>query len=350
MIDGDTGLEIPPVTESGAPVEEHTGSLAEFEQAYHGPGIAGPQTEDEIDEVELDPTPVAPVRNEQGQFVKPKHKSERFQATAKDHELINGFTKRIKEAEALHGKDITQQAGESNRVFELRRRAELAERRAQAPVTPAVAAIPRPVASPEAPRPQESAKTPAKPVVGSFENYEDFVEALADWKADRKREVWLADETAARERAHQTTLQQALKSSWDEKIAAAKAKYADFEAVALLSPTSIPQDSLVDRWILEHKSGADVLYHLQTHPTEVAPLLALPPFEQVEALTFLTQRLMTPTREAADATGAAPAKAQPSAPRPPTPVRTGPMRGETEPPDPEHSSLSDHERFFHKKR
>lgn len=347
MNDGDTGLESPPVAESPAPVED-TGSLAEFEQAFHG---AGPSPEDEIDDVELDPTPVdTRQRNEAGQFVKPKHKAERFQATAKDHELINGFTRRIKEAEALHGKDITQQAGESNRVFELRRRAELAERRAQV----ASVSVPRETPSPIAAKLVETPRTVVssnEPVVTEFPDYEAYVKALAKWTVNEERKAWQAEEVAAREREHQATIQSALKTSWDGKIAAAKAKYPDFEAVALHAPTSIPQDSSIDKWILGHKAGADVLYHLQTHPNEVMQLLALPTeVEQVEALTFLTRRLTTPTREATESTGAVPAPVTSSAPRPPTPVRTGPMRPADDPVDPGNVDLSGFAKAFPSKR
>jgi len=69
-------------------------------------------------------------------------------------------------------------------------------------------------------------------------------------------------------------------------------------------------------------------------------MLAMPLFEQTEALSLLSQRLR-PAGTAAVTTGAAPANDLKPVPRPPTPVRTGPMRAEPAAPDPETLSLDD---------
>ena len=113
-----------------------------------------------------------------------------------------------------------------------------------------------------------------------------------------------------------------------------------------LVPTQIPQGSLIDAWILEHKSGPDVLYHLQKSPTDLHQLLQLPLMDQVEALTLLGQRLSgSPPSGAAVTTGAAPGPNASPVIRPPTPVRTASTLRTTDVPG-EDSSLSDHESYF----
>ena len=74
-------------------------------------------------------------------------------------------------------------------------------------------------------------------------------------------------------------------------------------------------------------------------------MLALPLLDQVEALTLLSQRL-SGSPQTAVVTGAAPRPQIQPVSRPPTPVRTGPMRGSDDPPDPESVDLSEHRRFY----
>lgn len=333
---------VAPVADGTEPVEE-SGSLADHEAQFHQPETA-PVDED------------ARVRDDQGRFVKPdRHRAKSQQATPADVETIAQLTRRIKDAEAAAGADIVQQAGESNRVFELRRRAELAERRRAvaavppptAPPAPPVAVRPPvpPVAEPPAPA------IPKKPIAADYPVYEDFIEALGAWTADRR---WEANEATRQQQAREAQQRadtQRLAASWATRVEAAKAKYPDFQAKALDAPTRIPAGSAIDLFILEDdESGADVLYHLQTHPDALTALLDKTPLQQLKALTLLSQRLISPPRETAGTTGAASAPVAPPVPRPPTPVRTGPMRPADEPPDPETSSLADHERFFPQKR
>jgi hypothetical protein len=51
--------------------------------------------------------------------------------------------------------------------------------------------------------------------------------------------------------------------AFEGRAAEARAKHADFDAVALLAPTEIPQGSAADLWVLEDEAGAEILYHLQ---------------------------------------------------------------------------------------
>lgn len=350
MIDAHTGTESATTAE---PVEEATGSLADHEAAHPYGALttaieestAAPVVETGDDETTEEPGTDG-VRDDKGRFQPARHRAKSQQATAGDVETIAALTKRIKEAEAADGTDIVQQTGESNRVFELRRRAELAERRRTpkpaAVVTPPRAAVPAPViATPKA--------TPPKPTIDEFADkpYEDFVTALADWTADRRWEARDAERQQAEAKTHADSESQRIATSWQTKTQAAIAKYPDFAKVALEAPTAIPAGSAADLFILEDESGADVLYHLQRHPDEMAALLQQSPLQQVKTLSLLAQRLTTPDSKAVT-TGAAASPVSPPAPRPPTPVRTGPSRSADEPP-PEDASLSAHERFYHKR-
>jgi hypothetical protein len=258
-------------------------------------------------------TPETADRDEKGRFLKSKtrHTAPKDIANREDVPRIHALSAQLRQARAELERLRTQSAPTVPRDI---------------PTAPAVQATP-------------------KPTSDQFQDYGEYIEALTDWKTDQKL---TAAETKRAEAERQRTAQaeqQRLQSSWSERVTAAKTKYPDFEDVALLTETAIPQGSLIDGWILEHKAGADVLYHLQKNPDQLHDLLALPLFEQAEQLALLSQRMNGSTRTQTVATGSAAAPVSTPAPRPPNPVRTGPIRSSDEPPG-DDASLADHERFY----
>ncbi len=335
-------------------------SLAEH-AAQFGPGAAqAPPAATNGAEPEGEPVPPTNgtgegqgERDAQGRF---RPQRPRHAASPDDVPLIAELTKRIKEAEAAV--DAQPKPGESTRVFELRRRAEIAEARRDALKAPAAtisAPVPRPPES--VPRAIVQQQATPKPSVNDFQDYSDYIEALTDWKTDQKL-------AAATERWRQEADAQRLSTSWRDRVTDARAEYPDFDAVAFHTETLFPEGSTIDRWILKHKAGAKVLYHLQRSPAEVNAILALPDEdEQREALALFTQRLSpsqtvssssspqgavssSSSRAQAGSTGSAAAPQTPVAPRPPNPVRTGPMKTADEPPGDDDMSLVNHERYW----
>lgn len=263
-------------------------------------------------------------RDEKGRFVRPRHRARSQQAGSEDVPRIAELTRRLRDAEAERD----------------------ALKGAKTPAPPPAPVV-TPPAEPSRPAgsvPPTAAPSPYPPVKPAADDPEPDAEKYTDltawmrdhnrWSAREELRAARADYDQKQAAAQQQAEAQRITAQWRERVTAAKAKYPDFEQVALLAPTSIPQGSMLDAWIIEHKSGADVLYHFQKSPTELQHLLAMPVLEQVDALSLLSQRLTgSPTRTAAGTTGAVPAQpaVQPVA-RPPTPVRTGPMRTGEEPP------------------
>jgi hypothetical protein len=285
-------------------------SLAEHEQEFGGgkpPSRPEPDPEPEPD----DERPRA-ARDATGKFTKERHRAKSQQAGPADVPRIAELTRRLREAET---------------------------ERDALKARPAPAA---PAAPPATPAPAAPTAATAKPKIDDFQDYGEYVEAVADWKIAEARRV-------DRETSQKDAEAARVATSWKTRVDAAKTKYADFDAVALQAPTTIPQGSVIDGWILEHPAGADVLYTLQSNPTEIDRILALPLFEQVEALTLLSQRVAQPARELAVKTGAAATPVQKVAPRPPTPVRTSAVPAADEPPG-DDASLAEHERFYGSRR
>lgn len=143
-----------------------------------------------------------------------------------------------------------------------------------------------------------------------------YLEALTDYKVAAtlatERQTWEAGQTEARlQDDHRRVM-----TAFEEKVIAARATHTDFDAVAMLVPTDIPQGSATDLWVLEDEAGAEILYHLQqpANAGERRRILALGLREQLKELVRLGDRL----------TAAAPPARSTSAPPPPPTLLTRP--------------------------
>lgn len=141
-----------------------------------------------------------------------------------------------------------------------------------------------------------------------------YLEALTDYKVAatlaQERATWAQGQQEAQQRDEHRRVA----TAFEAKAAAARAAHPDFDAVAMLAPTEIPQGSAADLWILEDEAGAEILYHLQqpAHADERRRLLALGPRDQLKALVLLGARL----------TAADPAASPTTAPPPPPTLAT----------------------------
>src|SRR5437867_4433559 len=315
---------VTPPPEEDLSLSDHESRFsAEARQHPQGAPVETPPPEPAAEDTpHADDTDDAGPRDEKGRFLpKPKsrHRAASAIATPVSVPRIQQLTARLRAAEA--------------------------ERDAlKARTSESVAPIPRAVPPPPV------AATP-KPTPDQFTDYSEYVEALSDWKTDQKIAAWEAKRQEAEQARAAELDRQRLTKSWTERVTAAKAKYPDFQEVALESDTAIPQGSLIDAWILEDETGADVLYYLQQHPDEVQTILNQSVLQQAKSLALLAQRFNgSPSRTAAAATGSAPAPSSTPTPRPPNPVRTGPLRTGDEPPDEEIASLADHEKWYAMRR
>jgi hypothetical protein len=333
--------------DTASPASDDSGSLADHEAA-HAPGASQPADTDE------DAPAAASDRGDNGQF-KPRHRAASQRADADDVPFIAEHTKRIKDAEARLGADIVRKDGESERVYTLRRRAELLERQSTAP-TPQQAA-PTPTAPPQPARRQSNAPPmQAFPAYDAFiaipglENatYEDYVDARADWRYSIQRHN--EREQEATETAQRTERERTAK--YAAALPATRQKYADFDTV--VRPDLMVNATIVQA-IMASEHGPEIAYllakdhdlrnGLNADTAEFAVAAVAPMRRYLDSLVA-GQRPSTPsTRTAAGPTGAALALAPPPAPRPPTPVRTGTMASADEPPG-DDSSLSAHMKAF----
>lgn len=151
---------------------------------------------------------------------------------------------------------------------------------------------------------------PAKPTVEQFETYEDFVEALTDWKTDLK--LTRKDVEAAQRQAAERS--QTVASQHTARVETAKATYADYsEAIDNLSGIMMPQP-VIDS-IIESDLSADIAYYLGKHTAEAKRIQGLPVTAQLREIGKIEARL-----EKKPAEPAPPVKRVTQAPEPIKPV------------------------------
>ena len=151
-----------------------------------------------------------------------------------------------------------------------------------------------------------------KPKQEDFKTYDEYFEALAEWKAeqriaqrDQQRE---AKEAEARARAAEAEVAK----SWKDRVAKTKAAHPDFDAV--FADADMDVTPVMQKAMLASEHGAEVAYHLAKHPEESERIAGLSNYEQALAIG----EIISSIKAAAAKSTQAPPKKTTSASKPPT--------------------------------
>ena len=125
------------------------------------------------------------------------------------------------------------------------------------------------------PPPQPEAKTQeGKPQPETFKTYEEYVDALADWKIEQKMAALQRQEIETAQKEHA----KAVFSAHEQRVAEAQERYTDWDDVRKNLDTEeyqVPEAAFFA--IPEQENSADVLYYLAQNPDECAELRDLSP-------------------------------------------------------------------------
>lgn len=279
-------------------------------------------------------------------------------ARPEDREEISTLTARLREAEKVSG--IERKPNESNRVYDLRVRTELAERLAKAQAPKPAAVAPKPLPLPR--QPQAGAEfTEPEPTLSQFKESadpaKDYFLALGAW--DRKREAFETQKTRAQQDGQQTEAQ--FKQWWKDRDGEhvgrlrtyldanpkAKAEMESFQdgyvtPVVYASIITHPESAKLLHAFVKNPELADELF-LLTHGKQLGDPTSNPLVASVQRrLLAKAQTVQLPERSPAPAW-------KPPAP-PPTPVRTQPTATATPTPDKDGGlSVMSHAKKFHAK-
>lgn len=129
---------------------------------------------------------------------------------------------------------------------------------------------------------QAQRQTAQPPRPDQFQNAEDYAEALAEYKADRK----IAEREAQQ---HQSKV----KSGYEDRAEEARAKYHDYDEVAHGDHVRITNEMAAV--ILESDIGPEVAYHLGKNPDEALRISKLSPLAQAREIGKIEASLSSAT-------------------------------------------------------
>lgn len=178
-------------------------------------------------------------------------------------------------------------------------------------------------AKPAEPKPEPKAAD-GEPKRENFSTYEDYLEARADWRAERKTAEALEARFREQEKRNTETQQaarlQKMQETWQASVAKAAERYADFYDV--LEASDAPMTQAMHAAIMDADDPAAVAYHLVKNKQEAERIAGLDPRLQAREIWKLE-------------TGIPKAQAKPSkAPPPIDPVRGKSTVTDDEEPDP----------------
>ena len=159
---------------------------------------------------------------------------------------------------------------------------------------------------------RKPAESTEKPNPDKFGSYDEYVEALADWKADQRVAESFKRRDAERSQAAEARAAEAKAQAWAERQSEFREATPDYDAVVGKSAVQIAPH-VVDT-LLDSESGPELAYHLAKRPETVKRINALSPLSAARELGRIEATLSNP---------AAPQiKPASKAPAPITPVRS----------------------------
>lgn len=165
-------------------------------------------------------------------------------------------------------------------------------------------------------QPAEQPQTGQRPSADDYPDYDAYIEAVADWKA----EAAIERREQKRREADQQAQQQATERTWNERIQAAQNKYDDWDEA--LEAGDVPVSAALREALFTSEQGADVLYYLAKNTEEAKKLAVMTPIAVARAIGRLEAKLSSAPPPAA-VEAEEPPEAPPPAARPVRPVGAG---------------------------
>jgi hypothetical protein len=137
--------------------------------------------------------------------------------------------------------------------------------------------------------PATPAEAPGKPIAENFPDYEQYIEALTDWKLETRE----AERAKAELKSRNEAVAKASLEAWQAKAEAVKAEHPDYDSA--IADAAIPITPAMHEAIFGSDLGPQLAYHLAKNPEECKRLAALTPVAAVRALGRLEASLAADT-------------------------------------------------------
>lgn len=141
--------------------------------------------------------------------------------------------------------------------------------------------------------PETAART--KPKEADFETTAEFLEALADWKAEDRTRAVLAEERHQQEqraaKQQQAKAQEVFEQVIEERLEQGRERYPDFDEVLESAPRRAVLTEVMELAIAHSPRGGDLVYWLAKNPQQAAKISILPPVAQAMQMARLEAAL-----------------------------------------------------------
>ena len=151
-------------------------------------------------------------------------------------------------------------------------------------------------------RPQQREPDPApntaqEPKREAFDDYEAYLDARAEWKAEARLSARMQEMEARRQQEAAQAQRESLASDWDRKMQRAAERNPEInpDMPVPRMPASMAQA------IVESDVGPEIVFHLAHNPAEAARIAALSPLSQARELGKLELQLATKPVKASNA-------------------------------------------------
>jgi len=203
--------------------------------------------------------------------------------TEETEETVASKTEEETTKEETEEEKSTRKTGAEKRIAELTAKRRQAERDADYWRNEAMKR------SGEPPKPGEITETftRPKPIQKDFEDYDEYVENLADWKYEQKE--------AARQAAQVATSQKEKAAQFQKKLNEGFEKHEDFAEVALNRDLPITPNMVDALYDCEH--AAEIAYHLGQNLTEARRIASLSPIAAAREIGKLEARFSGPPQK-----------------------------------------------------
>lgn len=148
-----------------------------------------------------------------------------------------------------------------------------------------------------------------EPTQDKFENYEDFLLARAEFRAEQKVKNTLSEYENSRKVERENEQRNKTVDSWTKRVSSVTAELPDWHDI-VESSTDLPLTDHMSQTIMESEFGPKIAYYLAKHPDECADIAELSPLASARAIGRIEERIKS---------GALSAKTT-TAPEPITPV------------------------------
>lgn len=136
---------------------------------------------------------------------------------------------------------------------------------------------------------QKPEEVAGKPTPDQYETYEQYLEALADYKAEEKYAALMQKQKEAEWQSKYQSEIERQNERKSEMIQTGERKYEDFEEVVANAKAEVSEPAFLA--ILEAENAADIVYHLAKNPAEAERISALAPYAQAKEIGKLEDKL-----------------------------------------------------------